>query len=345
MSLCTPPRKSRGPLLALVLAAGLAAQGRPGPPPPAKRGLPEGAGRDAVQRVCGSSCHGPEIVSGKGYSRDNWATVVNSMVSRGAKASAAEFGEIVDYLSKNLPPRTGSAGAGGAGFIGAGPDDAHMVDGEAAERGKSVYVAECVTCHGNKARGGPDSLPPPQRGSDLVRSNVVIKDRYGALIGDFLKRGHPMQSGKPSSSLDGKQVIDLAHFLHLKRVDTLRSGPYNKPINVLTGNVADGKAYFEGAGTCTKCHSLTGDLKGIGAKYDPVTLQQKFLFPRTFGFGRGARGGGGVSGPKPVTLAVTTPDGKIVNGTLAHLDDFNVALRDDQGEYHSWKRTPALKVV
>jgi hypothetical protein len=27
------------------------------------------------------------------------------------------------------------------------------------------------------------------------------------------------------------------------------------------------------------------------------------------------------------------------------MDDFNVALLDANGEYHSWKRTPALKVV
>jgi mono/diheme cytochrome c family protein len=283
-----------------------------------------------------------EIVAGKGYSRDNWATVVNGMIARGAKATAAEFSEIVDYLAKNLPPRSGTAGAGGAGFIGAGPDDGHIVDPVAAQRGQSVYVAECVTCHGNKARGGAESLPPAQRGADLVRSLVILKDRYGATIGEFLKKGHPTQSGKPSSSISGPQVIDLAHFLHLKVTDTLRSGPYNQPVNVLTGNAEAGKDYFHGAGGCTRCHSATGDLAGVGRKYDPVTLQQKFLFPRTFGFGRGARGG--VSGPKPLMLTVTPAGKPAVTGVLVHLDDFFVSLRDGAGEYHSWKRTPDLKV-
>ncbi|MBM3797496.1 MAG: hypothetical protein FJW31_26375 [Acidobacteria bacterium] len=81
------------------------------------------------------------------------------MVARGAKASAEEFAEVVDYLAKHLPPRSGSARAAGAGFIGAGPDDAHVVYHDAAERGKSTYAAECVTCHGNRGRGGADSLP------------------------------------------------------------------------------------------------------------------------------------------------------------------------------------------
>ncbi|MBI4905783.1 MAG: c-type cytochrome [Acidobacteria bacterium] len=330
-------------LTALVSTMALTVSAQRGrPPAPAPRGLPDEPGKETVIRLCGSTCHGPQIVSGKGYSKDNWAAVVNGMISRGAKANAAEFTEIVDYLGKHLPPRTGTAGAGGVGFIGAGPDDAHIVDAAAADRGKSTYVAECVTCHGPKARGGPDSLPPAQRGADLVRSLVVLKDRYGATIGAFLKKGHPMQSGKASARLDGAQVIDLAHFLHAKVGETLRSGPYSQPINVLTGNKAAGEAYFKGAGGCTHCHSISGDLAGIGKKYDPVMLQQKFLFPRTFGFARG--GGARAAAPKQVTLKVTPPDGKTVSGTLAYLDDFNVALRDSEGEYHSWKRTPALKV-
>jgi cytochrome c oxidase cbb3-type subunit 3 len=320
---------------AIALAASLPAQGpRGGPPRPAARSLPDGPEKQVVQRVCGSTCHGAEIVAGKGYSRDNWTTVVNGMIARGAKASASEFGEIVDYLSKNLPPRTGTAGAGGAGFIGSGPDDAHIVDPAAAERGKSVYVAECITCHGAQARGGPD-------GADLVRSLVVLKDRYGATIGAFLKKGHPTQSGKPSASIGGAQVIDLAHFLHLKFTDTLRSGPYSQVINVLTGDAKAGQQYFNGAGGCNKCHSPGGDLAGVGRKYEPAMLQQKFLFPRTFGFGRGARG---ASSPKPVMLKVTPAAGATVTGVLVHLDDFSVSLRDGAGEYYSWTRTPSLKV-
>lgn len=312
------------------------AQGGRNAPKPAPRGLPDGPGKEIVQRVCGSTCHGQEIVAGKGYTRDGWSNVVNGMVARGAKASASEFGDIVEYLGKNLPPRSGTAGAGGVGFIGAGPDDAHIVDPEAAARGQVIYNAECVNCHGDEARG-------TDKGSDLVRSLVVLKDRYGASIGSFLKlKKHPTRSGRPSASIEGARAIDLAHFLHLKVTDTLRSGPYSKPINVLTGDAAAGKAYFNGAGGCAKCHSPTGDLAGISNKYEPVMLQQKFLFPKTFGFGRGARG---VSAPKPVTLTVTTADGKTFNGEVVHLDDFNVSLRDAAGDYHSWTRIPGLKVV
>ncbi|MEZ5392454.1 MAG: c-type cytochrome [Bryobacterales bacterium] len=174
-----------------------------------------------------------------------------------------------------------------------------------------------------------------------MRSKVVLKDRYGSMIGAFLKAGHPTQSGQPSASITGDDLINLAHFLHLKVNETLRSGPYSSPIDVLTGDVKAGKEYFNGAGGCTGCHSATGDLKDIGERYDPVTLQQKFLFPKTLGFRRGS---GPVTPPKPVTVDVTAA-GKTVSGKLIHLDDFNVALRDSAGEYHSFSRTPAVKVV
>ena len=332
-------------LLGLGIAATLAAQPpRRGPAP--ARVMPDGPGKDLVQRVCGATCHGSELVMGKGYTRDAWGAVVNGMVSRGAKASDTELTQIVDYLAKSFPPRTGAAGAGGAGFLGAGPDDAHVVDDAAADRGRAVYIAECITCHGNKARGGDNAVPANQRGPDLVRSLVVLKDRYGSMIGAFLKNSnHPMQSGKPSASMPGPQVIDLAHFLHQKVTDTLRSGPYSKPINVLTGDSKAGAAYFNGEGGCTKCHSVSSDLKGVGAKYDPVSLQQKFLFPRTFAGARGGpRGGGRPPQSKPVMVTVTTASGKSVSGTLESLDDFNVALRDADGEYHSFQRTASLKV-
>ena len=331
-------------LLALLFASLSFAQppGRgPGGPPrgPQPRTLPEGPAKELVQRVCGSTCHGPEVVMGKGMNRNAWAAVVNGMISRGAKVNENEFADIVGYLEKGFPP--GAALGQGGGVLGGGPADGHIVDPVAADRGKSIYVNECVTCHGSKARGGDDSLPPKQRGADLVRSLIVIKDRYGAGVGAFLKAGHPMQSGNPSANLDGKQVIDLAHFLHLKFMETIRGGPYSQPINVLTGNVKDGEAYFSGAGGCNQCHSVSGDMKGIGTKYDPVTLQQKFLFPKTFGFGRGAARG---PAPKPVTVKVTPVGGPTVAGTLLYLDDFHVSLRDAEGEYRSFARTPAVKV-
>ena len=34
--------------------------------------LPDGAGRDVTQKVCGSTCHGPDIVAGTGRTRNQF---------------------------------------------------------------------------------------------------------------------------------------------------------------------------------------------------------------------------------------------------------------------------------
>jgi cytochrome c oxidase cbb3-type subunit III len=314
--------------------------------------LPEAAGKLTVQNVCGK-CHAAELVLGRAMTREQWNAEVADMVTKGAKISDTEFTQVVDYLAANLGPQStgfgrgavaGAPGPGRGGVAGgAGPNDKQIVDAVASDRGKTIYIAECVTCHGPKARGAGDAVPESQKGPDLVRSLTLLHDRYGNTLAPFLKKGHPMQSGKASASLTAAEVQDLSHFLHQKLNDTLRSGPYSQVQNVLTGNAADGAAYFNGAGKCSTCHSPTGDLAGIAKKFDPPTLQQQFVFPRVAG--RGGRGGRGpVVTSKPVTVTVTLPPGTVVNGVLIELDDFNVSLRDNSGVYMSWKRTPSLKI-
>ena len=51
-----------------------------------------------------------------------------------------------------------------------GAADRHRVDPAGADRGRKIYAAECVTCHGPSARG-------TERGANLVRSQVVLRDR------------------------------------------------------------------------------------------------------------------------------------------------------------------------
>ncbi len=269
--------------------------------------------------------------------RQEWSGVVSGMISRGAKGTETEFGEVIDYLTKNLPPKQpagnpASPRRGGGGGFSMGPDEKQIIDSSAADRGKALYLIDCGSCHGPMARGGSG-------GPDLVRSVTLLHDRYGSTLEPLLRANHPMPTGQHLPTLSEGQIKDLSHFLHQQVNDTLRSGPYTKVLNVLTGDAKAGAAYFNAAGTCNNCHSPAGDLAGIAAKYDPATLQQRFLFPRTIGFGRS-----GVTPAKPVRVTVTTPDGDSTSGDLVRIDDFTVSLRDAAGVYCSWKRTPQLKV-
>ena len=328
------------PLALLLLAAALPASAQhPSPEalaaPPAQQQLPDAPGKEVVQKVC-ATCHSASIIAGRGLTREEWSEVVSSMISRGAKGTQTEFSQVVDYLSRNLPPKAAGATPaaqrkGGGGFS-MGPDNKQIVDPAAATRGKTVYAAQCVSCHGPEARGDDE-------GPDLVRSLTILHDRYGSTLKPFLQKGHPMQSGAPSSSLTAEQITDLSHFLHQQVENTLRSGPYSKVLNVLVGDATAGAAYFNGPGGCSACHSPTGDLAGIASKYEPPVLQQRFLFPRTVGFRAGA-----MAPVKPLTATVTTPDGQSVSGIVEKIDDFDISLRDSSGEYHTFARSNGVKV-
>jgi len=301
--------------------------------------LPDAPGRDVVQRVC-STCHPAQIVLGRGMSREQWGGIVSNMIGRGAKGSDEDFATVVDYLAKNLPPSGPATNASNPSapkkrprslIDQVGANDKQVVDEDAAKRGRTVYIAQCITCHGTRATG-------TERGADLVRSLVVLHDRYGSTIEPFLAKGHPAGN---SVHLSHDQAVDLSHFLHQQVDNTLRTGPYNKPLNILVGDPKAGEAYFNGDGKCSSCHSPTGDLAHIASKYDPPALQLKVVFPQTAAFGRRSSV---PKSQKPVTVTVTTPSGEKVSGVLDEMDDFTVSLRDDSGNYRTFARGPGVQV-
>ena len=231
------------------------------------------------------------------------------------------------------PPAKGRARGG---VMGAGPADAPFVDAALANQGRTIWAAECINCHGTQARG-------TDNGPNLTRSLVVLRDRYGSHLGAFLKNGHKMQSGGTSTTLTDEQITNLAHFLRQRVNDSFRGSPIFQAQNVLVGDAKAGAAFFNGEGKCASCHTATAlSLAGIGGRYEPIDLQQRFLFPG------GGRGRGRASGPtsaSAVRVTVTPASGDAVTGVLVQMDDFNVSLRDGSGAYRTFKRSPGVKVV
>jgi competence protein ComEA len=80
------------PFLFLTIVVVLAAQ---------DDGLPEGAEKGVVLRVCGN-CHGLEQVTGAKYTKKGWSEVVDNMVTRGAEGSDEDMAAIVKYLARNF---------------------------------------------------------------------------------------------------------------------------------------------------------------------------------------------------------------------------------------------------
>ncbi len=325
--------RNTGAAAALLLFAVASAPAQPQVPP----------AQATFERVCGG-CHSTDIVTAARRSREQWQDTIQAMISKqGAKITAEDSATVLDYLASAYSPASPGAPArsrGGRGrgagnesnAAGVGADDKHQVDPAGADRGRRVYAAECINCHGTHARG-------TDRGADLIRSVVVLHDRYGSELGPFLRKGHPTQT-TPAANLTSAQIADLSHFVHYEVYQTMRSALDVQ--NVLTGDAKAGAAYFAGTGKCGSCHSTTGDLAGIGKRYSPVALQQRFLFPED---GGGRRRGAASPSDPSVTVTVTPPSASPVSGVLLYIDDFNVAVRDANGAYHSFRRTPSLQVV
>jgi competence protein ComEA len=72
----------------------------------ADTGLPPGPGHEQVETIC-SACHAPTVVVGQAKTKEQWSEVVDQMIGRGAAVADADYGPIVDYLTKNF----GVAGA------------------------------------------------------------------------------------------------------------------------------------------------------------------------------------------------------------------------------------------
>jgi cytochrome c oxidase cbb3-type subunit III len=192
-------------------------------------------------------------------------------------------------------------------FLGLG----RMPDAKIAAEGQKIFASTCGFCHGADARGAS--------GPDLLRSAVVLDDNQGELIGQTVHQGRPAKGMPAFPSLTDEQVREIAEYLHLQIELAANRGTY-KPLNVVTGDAKAGEAYFNGAGKCNTCHSVSGDLAHIGSKVQPPDLQQEFLYPKK---------------PSSTKVTVTLQDGTRLQGTLKHLDDFYVSLFDAEGSYHS----------
>ena len=63
--------------------------------------LPDGPGKDTVEKVC-TVCHGLEDIVSSKRSKAEWKALVDKMVGFGAQAKDEELEAIINYLVKNF---------------------------------------------------------------------------------------------------------------------------------------------------------------------------------------------------------------------------------------------------
>jgi cytochrome c oxidase cbb3-type subunit 3 len=196
---------------------------------------------------------------------------------------------------------------------------ASQPDPAAVERGRREFVQQCGFCHGEDATGG--------RAPDLIRSPLLSHDENGNELGPVIRNG---RAGTEMPAFPRANVQDIAAFLHQRALEALHSArvPRDYPVEkLLTGDKTRGKTFFDAH--CAACHSPASDLKGVGAKYSPIDLQSRFLYPapprRAAAMGL-------------ETADLTLPDGRKVSGRVAHIDEFTVSVVDEEGWRRSYDR-------
>jgi cytochrome c oxidase cbb3-type subunit 3 len=217
------------------------------------------------------------------------------------------------------------------------------------ERGKSLYGTLCRACHGGDLRGGDIGGP------NLLRSQLVLSDQAGELIGPVIRDGRvPLGGGTPMPPQPQLAEADLkaiSEYIHDVARTTVAQGgpPRGEPVelNLLVGNARSGEAYFRKE--CAACHSTTGDLAGIGTRITNIgQLQDSWVNGRRPAAGPPTAGAAADNPRRIVRVTVKFADGSQQTGALARIDDFMVAFTTDDGQYRSYTRragTPRIAAV
>ena len=186
----------------------------------------------------------------------------------------------------------------------------------ATPRGKPLFARNCSFCHGRDAAGG-------ESGPDLTRSRLVMWDVRGDKVRTVIHDGRPEKGMPPFPRLTIPQVNDLIAFIRNqgKQLSAKPGGRRGVEVaDLQTGNVDAGKAYFNGPGKCSSCHSPTADLAGIATRHEGLELEMQMLYPQN----------------AKAKVTVTTTSGETLTGTLTYKDEFHIAMTDAAGWYHSW---------
>ena len=228
------------------------------------------------------------------------------------------FGVIALAATLTQPDAQEPAGGGGRRggnmreFLGLGP----APDPAAAKKGEPLYLENCAGCHGKDGRGA--------QAPGLTRMPLVLHDEKGEKLAPVLQEGR--QGMPPFPKLSQDDVFLISQYLKLQIELAANRGTYGATYaasrNQVTGDAKKGEAYFQA--NCASCHSATGDLAKIGAKFPQLAaLKNRFLWPAT---------------PGPARAKVTTPDGKVIEGRVKTNNDFELSLVDENGNYHYWPR-------
>src|SRR5262245_27110454 len=209
-------------------------------------------------------------------------------------------------------------------------------------RGRALYGVRCSACHGADLRGGD------QGGPNLLRSELVLTDDKGEKIVPVVRDGRQGAIGTmPAQSLPEADAFAVAEYIHSVLGQAGRQGrPPERgtpvELNVVVGDASAGERYF--ARACGRCHSASGDLRGIAARVPDARALQNLWVAGRRGVGRGGDDSD-TNDRANVTVTVTVPGSAPISGRLVRMDDFTVSLVQPDGARRTFSRSGASPKV
>ena len=184
------------------------------------------------------------------------------------------------------------------------------------EDGGRVFRSSCANCHGQDG----DQVPEVDLGRGQFKRAQTDQDLIG-----IIQNGIP-NTAMPATSFSTEQAARVVAYL--------RSVAASKRGGSVAGDVARGKALFDGKGSCTTCHRVGAigsrvgpDLSGIGLVRRASELEGALVDPDA-----------DVQATNR-TYRVVARDGTVTTGRLLNLDSFSVQLLDTRERLQSFLKS------
>ena len=184
------------------------------------------------------------------------------------------------------------------------------------EDGGRVFRSSCANCHGQDG----DQVPEVDLGRGQFKRAQTDQDLIG-----IIQNGIP-GTAMPATSFSTEQAARVVAYL--------RSVAASKRGGSVAGDVARGKALFDGKGSCTTCHRVGAigsrvgpDLSGIGLVRRASELEGALVDPDA-----------DVQATNR-TYRVVARDGTVTTGRLLNLDSFSVQLLDTRERLQSFLKS------
>ena len=184
-------------------------------------------------------------------------------------------------------------------------------------RGRELLALHCGGCHGGDGTGG-------ERAPDIVSPGLARRysgEKFAAIVRDRIPgRGMP-----PSPLTPGALEALTAYYLSRTALAKDQPAP---------GDARAGKAFFDGAGTCARCHGLLGrpgdvagpDLSDLGAQRTREQIERSISDPA----------GEITAGYRLASLMLA--DGEKLRGFIRNESNFSLQLQIPDGRLRFLRR-------